>query len=267
MLHQLFTGLLAFIFTGACGQFFSIDTLKATGPKEFSGMISSVNKYIFPKFNSNVRAAAAKKINDHLTEDLLETKLGEEKQSIFENVWGSEEFQIPRLTDISWQIISNTGKILSVNMSGQGCGAYCEGFTRGYNYNSMTGNTLHLDSILNPSGTKRLCDSLDKSKREIITNFIDKVKLNIKNGKGDPGRDPEMLEMYQSCLEWNFSIYPEYVNSMDFTIENEQLSVVLGRCSAHVNQALDELGEFTFKIQLRDWKQYLTPLGASLLKK
>lgn len=249
-------------------QFFQIDTIKGTGPKEYSSLINADNKYIFPKFTSKTRPQVAKRINDDLTEEILVIKPGEVKKSIFENVWGDKDVHIPMRSDIAWDIRSNSAKLLSFNMSAEGCGAYCEHFTIGFTYNSKTGNRLSVDSIFGNTGARKLCDSLSKKRSNIINAFIDSVKLNLAKGNLDEeskARDQEMVEMYESCYGLNSSYCADDTEGLNFTVQGRIIIIVMERCSAHVNRALDELYEFNFEIPLTDWKNYLTPFGASLL--
>jgi hypothetical protein len=54
----------------------------------------------------------------------------------------------------------------------------------------------------------------------------------------------------------------EYIQ---FSLQQKTLVVFTGRCSAHVNRNVDELGDFEYGFSVANWKKYFSLYGQSLL--
>ena len=88
-------------------QFFTIDTLRDESPynKEFS--------FVFPVLKSTAKQDVATAINNDLISNVLKIEPGEQKRSLFENIWGKKEMDIPEVSDISFKVINNDADFLS----------------------------------------------------------------------------------------------------------------------------------------------------------
>lgn len=223
-------------------------------------------EYIFPyvKAKSN---SIANRINNTLCSDFLDVERSKIKKSIFENVWPTDENSMGRLSDISYELLNNSKRIFSISISAEGCGAYCEPFTRYYNFDLQTGKQFKLEELLTASGQKLLLAAMNKQKKELLQQKITSAKEQLRKkgsiDKDDKAYYEEMIEVYNTCLE---SQLYESLDYIQFSLQEKTLAVFTERCSAHVNRNVDELGDFEFGFSLANWKKHFTPYGLSLLK-
>lgn len=207
--------------------------------------------YSFPKVILPTKTIATK-INNDLIHDFLDIEPGKVKKSIFENVWGANE-TIPSLIDVTYKTVRNTSKLLCLELSGEGCGAYCENFTRYYTYDLTTGARLKLEQILTAAGQKLVLDSVKSGKANEIRRHIVAIKDSLTkpsmlSRQDDKEYYTEALDMYEACLT---DTYEPELQHMRFYVTDNELHVILERCSAHVNRALDDLYEFDFVFDLK----------------
>jgi hypothetical protein len=228
--------------------------------------VRKTEEYIFP-FIKAKSSTVSNRINNTLCSDFLDVDRNKIKKSIFENVWASEEKSMNRLHDISYEVLQNSSRIFSISISAEGCGAYCEGFTRYYNFNLQTGKQFLLQELLTADGKKLLLESINKQKKETLEHKIRLAKETLRRkgsslSEEDKEYYEEMIEVYNNCLERKYSSF-EYAQ---FSLQQKTLIVFTGRCSAHVNRNVDELGDFEFGFSTTNWKKHFSKYGLSLLK-
>jgi hypothetical protein len=250
-----FTLLLPFLVAGQV----TVKEIKETHPVEETG------EYIFP-FIKAKSSTVSNLINNTLCSDFLDVDRAKIKKSIFENVWPGEENPVGRLHDISYEVLQNSNRIFSISISAEGCGAYCEGFTRYYNFDLQTGKQFLLEDLLTADGRKLLLESINKQKKETLEHKIRSAKETLrKKGSSLSEEDKEyykeMIDVYNNCLERTYSSF-EYAQ---FSLQQKTLVVFTDRCSAHVNQNVDELGDFEFGFSLANWKKHFSTYGRFLL--
>ncbi len=224
-------------------------------------------EYIFPYIKAK-SSGITTRINNTLCSDFLDVERSKIKKSIFENVWPNDENSMGRLSDFSYETLHNSKRIFSISISAEGCAAYCEPFTRYYNFDLQTGKEIKLEELLTPAGKKLLLEAMNKQKKELLQQQIRSAKeLLRKKGssldKDDKEYYEEMVEVYNNCLESQLYKSLDYIQ---FSLQQKTLVVFTERCSAHVNRNVDELGEFEFGFSLANWQKHFTPYGLSLLK-
>ena len=224
--------------------------------------------YIFPSVKAKSKSVTTS-INNTLVSDFLDIERNKIKKSIFENIWPNEENSNGRLSDISYEVLQNSKRIFSISISAEGCGAYCEPFTRYYNFDLQTGKLFKPEVLFTPSGQKLLLAAINKQKKELLQQKIRSAKeLLSKKGsaidKDDQEYYQEMIEVYSNCLDTQLYTSLEYIQ---FSLQEKTLVVFTGRCSAHVNRNVDELGDFEFGFSLTNWKKHFSEYGLSLLRK
>lgn len=224
--------------------------------------------YIFPTVKAKSKSVTTS-INNTLVSDFLDIERNKIKKSIFENIWPNEENSNGRLSDISYEVLQNSKRIFSISISAEGCGAYCEPFTRYYNFDLQTGKLFKPEVLFTPSGQKLLLAAINKQKKELLQQKIRSAKeLLSKKGsaidKDDQEYYQEMIEVYSNCLDTQLYTSLEYIQ---FSLQEKTLVVFTGRCSAHVNRNVDELGDFEFGFSLANWKKHFSEYGLSLLRK
>lgn len=224
--------------------------------------------YRFPKIAIKNSLNTSEKINNTLRFEVLNTEAETPDSKIFESVWRTVQ-QSPTIHDLSYTINSIDKSLLSLSITGQGCGAYCEGFVSYFTFNLKTGNKLTLDSLFTEEGIKALTDSLNFSKQNKLKAKITQIEhtLKTKSIRNDQWKYKyysEMLKLYNECLSNNIST--EYVKNLGFVAKGKTLNVFTERCSSHYNMTLDELWTFKYIIRISTWQKHLTQYGKSLIK-
>lgn len=255
-MFSFFILLLPFLATGQV----MVKEIKETHP------VRQTEEYIFPLIKAK-SSIVSNRINNTLCDDFLDVDRSKIRKSIFENAWSVEETPIGRLHDISYEVMHNSNRVFSISISAEGCGAYCEPFTKYYNFDLQTGKLFKLEDLLTPAGKKLLLEAMNKQKKEALLHKIGSAKETLrKKGSSLSEEDKEyyeeMIEVYNNCLERKFRSF-EYVQ---FSLQQKTLVIFGERCSAHVNQNVDELGEFEFGFSLANWKKHFNTYGLSLLK-
>ena len=251
------------LFSSVCYGQAIIKTIKETNPKykEYN--------YVFPFVSVPGKKNVANKVNDYLVSDLLDIDRRKVKKSIFEHLWPTKEKPMSGLSDFSYEVLCNTKKFLSLSISAEGCGAYCEHFTSYYLFDFKTGERIKLTDLLSKEGLDQLVDSINIKKKKLLETTIKGMQDSLANQSGqlkDYDRDylEEALLLYQDCLANQQVSSIEYVK---FYITKDMLFTSTGRCSAHVNRALDDIGDFDVEFALADWKKYLTAYAKVLVTK
>jgi hypothetical protein len=241
------------------GQYFTIDTVKGMSPHAYH------NKYIFPDLKCKSNQMAAERINQDLRQDILELDSGKQYKSIFEKVWGSEENPMPMESDFSFEVVNNDDRFFCITMSAEGCGAYCEDWTRYYTWDSRTGQKIELQELFSSTGLQRFSDSLRTLRNHRIRSAVADLKKTMKKDLTASPEDAEGIQMaigiFFDCLDTART--PAV--SFGYTLDHEHLDVYLGACLPHMIRAYDEV-DYTFIFDLNKWDIYLSDYAKSLLK-
>jgi hypothetical protein len=220
--------------------------------------------YTFPILGGGNKEIA-QKINSYLVKEQLDIEYGRQKKSIFENVWQNDTVLTPVVSDLKYKVELLNKKWYSVTLSGEGCGAYCEGFDNTYNFDLRTGTLLMLDTLFTRQGQKELVDTLVQYKKKTIQEKVDEIKaiLNLDTMSAESRQDyEEMVDMYTNCVMETAEDLPY----LRYIPEKDSLKIIYGRCSAHYNMAIDELWYFEKEIPIAEWMDRLSPLGKEILK-
>ncbi|MGE3801148.1 MAG: hypothetical protein AB7H80_09025 [Candidatus Kapaibacterium sp.] len=257
-IYLLLTSVLLALFSATLkAQEFEIDTVRGVSP-----FYAYEVAYTFPSFRLIGNQAIADSINQDLLHSFLQIEPGSSYKSIFENVWGEEGQAMPNLSDLSFDIFTNNSTLLSLSISAEGCGAYCEYFTWHYTYDSKTGKEIQVADLFNAEGVEKLCTFLDAQKRNTITEFLERTRDSVSHTLFSDSSDreyyDEMISMYEDCLEYSFPTTSDY---LQFQVEGATLTFILGRCSAHYNRNADELWEYEIPIDLFEWSPNLSDYG------
>ena len=245
------------LFSQVESTYFVVDTVRDVSP-----FYAYEVAYTFPSFRLIGNQAIADSINQDLLHSFLQIEPGSSYKSIFENVWGAEERALPNLSDVSFEIFTNNSTLLSLSISAEWCGAYCEYFTLHYTYDSKTGKRIEGAEIFNAEGLEKLCAFLDAHKRNTINDFLERTKDSVSHTVFSDPSDREyyadMISMYEDCLE---NLIPTTADYFEFRVEGTTLTFILGRCSAHYNRNAYELWEYEIPIDLFEWSPYLSDYG------
>lgn len=252
---------MVFFFNEALAQA-NIDSIIDTSPK------CKKYHYVFPDIKLQNRKVAAKKINTDLRTDFLNLDSSQTNgKDIFRNIKPSNNNPMPAKSDLTFEVLNNSLNVLTISISADDCGAYCEEETEYFSYDLKTGDRIKLENVLSAEGQIELLDSINAQRVRLIREEISKINDTLAHTKHWLSNDDEqyykdMLDMYSDCLLQE--PYTDYT-TVKFYISPKYLFIDLERCSAHVNRALDELGDFQFKFDYVERRQYFTPYMKTLM--
>ncbi len=255
-MKQIFTSLILLLNISCFGQEFEITKLTETNPR-FKNQT-----YNFPLL-SGTNQIINDKINSFIISDLLDIKMGSENESIFENVWSTEEDKIPRLAFLKYKTEILNSEIYSVSFFGEGCGAYCEEFQSTYTFLMENGEQLNLENILSTSGQQRLLAEIIKYKRELL----DKAILRVENEMQNVNTSKSELEAFQMEIGLYENCFLNYktLEYFRFVPSDNVIDIYIGRCANHANRALDNVGTTKFQLKISEWENEFTELGKNLI--
>lgn len=217
----------------------------------------------FPHVRHPLTVSIADAINGDLFSQVFDAEWSE-GMSISDAIPSTNDAGIPPIGDLSYRVVENNERLLSLAISGEGCGAYCEPFTLHLNYDAATGRRIHLTELFTEAGAALLSDSVASWKRKEITDFLKETRQESGSARDDDEYIEEMIAMYEGCLSM-LDEYEEDFAYTDFAIDRGAITIYLPRCSNHAMRALDELGDFSYRIDFRRWKHDLTPYGKKVL--
>jgi hypothetical protein len=202
---RILTIILVFIGTIAFGQSVQIDTFRLETSERFKEIqsdkmnfpiIRSGNKEIDSLINYDLKNRFTK--NEYPTERLDSTLLK----------WAGDQ-----IVFLDFQVTYNQNEILSINVSAEGCGAYCTGWTDYYNYSTSNGEWLNISDVIdNVAEFKSIVDK-DRKEQYSEQKQLLKEMINDKDSGLDESTYEWALENYNDCeknsdLE-SFAIYPD----------------------------------------------------------
>lgn len=145
-----------------------------------------------------------------------------------------------------------------VTIDGEGCGAYCEGYTQQYVFDIYTGQPITLVDFFSAAALTSLEQKIKEINKKRIEPFI-KEKPKDSWGEGVKLQ----YSMYKYCYESRFvedtyHIFNKLDQERKFKIENGNIVITFGRCSNHQSRGVDEIGQFINKFSFKELEAYLT---------
>jgi len=218
---------------------------------------------------------AATRINHALYLDLLELPAPVKRQDGLKVKKRGEGQGMAPIADIGFVVDRADARLLALSIAAEGCGAYCEGFTRSYVFDAGNGRQVRAADLFTTAGADAIAVLLARQRgariKTEIARLLAAADPATKTGKAktDEERESsrEAAEMYQGCL-------PQYAEPVrgaealsgdEIRIKGSSLAFVRGRCSNHAMQALDELGEFSNALTVKDLTPHLSAYGKHLL--
>jgi hypothetical protein len=206
---KILTILLVFIGIGAFGQNVQIDTLivklkVSDSFKELQSdrmnfpIIKTGNKEIDSLINFDLKNKFTS--NEYPTDSIDSTLIK----------WADDQ-----IIDIDFKVTYNKNGILSINISAEGCGAYCSYWTEYFNYSTVTGKTLDFSEIIDTTGEFKTRVFKEKESQFKKQKIELKEMLNDKEAELDQSTYEWALEYYENCENSfdlkSFSIYPDFI--------------------------------------------------------
>ncbi|WP_411768927.1 hypothetical protein [Winogradskyella sp. A3E31] len=204
---KILTILLVFIGIGAFGQNVQIDTLNLKKSERFKELQSE-------KMNYPLIRTGNKEIDSFINFDLKNKFTSNEypTESIDSTLikWAGDQ-----IIHLDFNVTYNQNGILSLNVSAEGCGAYCSYWTEYFNYSTVTGNSLDISEIIDISGEFKTSIFKDKETQFKKQKIELKEMLNDSEAELDQSTYEWALEYYENCENSfdlkSFSIYPDYI--------------------------------------------------------
>ena len=168
-------------------------------------------------------------------------------------LWGSEEGEdLPRIYGLSWSCERSALRVLTIQLSGEYCGAHCEGFRTHYLFDLRTGMNLTFDRIFTVDGLIAVNDSLARLWHRRISDHIQLFEDSLRHDQV-PAETREVLteaiEMFRNCREGRLKNDP-FVENM--VLIADRLRFTIARCSDHNNRELDDLDPLELDLS-REW--------------
>ncbi|MFZ2268805.1 MAG: hypothetical protein WAV95_14615 [Azonexus sp.] len=178
---------------------------------------------------------------------------------------------------LDFSVRHNDGRVLALEINTEGCGAYCEEFRQYFSFDAQTGRFLLIDDILTSHGLseigRRFFAERKRQYRQQIRNLRRELAQAHKTGKRkkDDIEDTEFrIALNEDCLT-PFQEMPgdaalrNALRSTRFVLTGQGLEFTAERCSNHASRALDDVGEVTLTLGLKDLAALLQPYGRYLL--
>jgi hypothetical protein len=176
---------------------------------------------------------------------------------------------------LDFSVLRNDGRILSLAINAEGCGAYCEFYVRSYGFDAATGRALSAVDLFTPSGLSAVAKEMQAERKRRYTEEIKTLKrqeaeLKRKKGKADGLSDiEERITFNEECLgqePLSNASSQDMLRYLRFSLAKNKAAVFSsGRCSAHVNRALDDVDEVDLVLLPKDLVGLLNPYGKALL--
>lgn len=188
-------------------------------------------------------------------------------------------------SDFSFSVLRNDDRVLALEVDAEGCGAYCENYSRQYNFDATTGRSIAASDIFTPAGgaallkrnlTKRMVeyriaiaglnkDAIAYRKKHRITTPWPQPRPDTKQDEEEL-RIASTIAMYEDCLE-SMPEYGKYyrLTEIPLRIDGESITFLYGRCSNHAMRALDDVGDQRVAYKSADLATYFTAYGKYLM--
>lgn len=205
------------------------------------------------------------KINSFISKRELDLDYKKAKKNIFEQITKNRKRgMMGRGFPIDYEIHLLNDNFYSVTISGEDCGAYCENHDTRYNFDLKTGNQIELLNLINTNKLTQLLDTLNLIRETMINGEIKRADSILKFQKIDSSEleyYTEMLELFIRCIEYKLESF-EY---LDFYFTPKELIITSERCSVHYNRAMDEIGEFKYKLDYVKWAHFFSDYGKNVI--
>jgi hypothetical protein len=220
----------------------------------------------FP-FVTGANAPVATRINNQLFIDtfqvLAPARASDGLSEVSTQTWQNQP-------EIDFKVLRNDGRIFSVAVQAESCGAYCESRTLSYAFDVASGRHLGSEDIFTAAGRKALDKKLKAANLAAIQAEISRLKneqTKAGSSKSEAAQErTEALDMYKACAEQRQS--PDADSALApgaLQIQAKAVVVSMERCSNHALRALDKVGNFSLRLSPDQLAPWLSDYGRYLL--
>jgi hypothetical protein len=168
----------------------------------------------------------------------------------------------------------NDGRVLTINISAEGCGAYCENYDVDYNFDARTGRLLALEDLIRPTAFAALARRMNQESRRLYTQQLKSLRqeLAAARKKRPPAADEienlqQRIELNEGCLgeggegRWR----ADGLDYLGLSLAKPGLTLRAGRCSNHASRALDDVGDIVLTLPPSELAPLLNDYGRALI--
>ena len=203
----------------------------------------------FPVFNSSKKSLALEKINQHLQLSELELLVGHEKENIFEIVTNNASALYGPKATISFEIINNSNKILSLSFNESSCGMTCWYWDQYFNFNTANGDLITVEDLFTPEGFKKFKPFILKRRVDNMAAQLESDSISM-----SPEFKDEFLKLKTISIEKD--------DLSDFFIKDNSLFIA-GENLLSKNERFSGI-DMTCEFQLKEFKFYLNDYGKTV---
>ena len=168
-----------------------------------------------------------------------------------------------RMPNLGYVVLRNDGRVLSLRVEGEGCGAYCESFTAGHAFDAATGRHLSPGDLFTAEGLADIARKVHANNAARLRKEI--AALGSKARSKDEERE-DKIALYTECLTSRQDPAYQKIEAMGrMEIDAKGVLFSQGRCSNHAMRALDDLDGFSTRFTPAQLGPSLTPYGRALL--
>jgi hypothetical protein len=236
-----------------------VDTIRDVQPHAPHGV------YSIPRVRT-LQPAIGGRIHQHLCVDLLgvdpDTAAASE---LFSLAWGDTEGGMPRLYIYGWTLERPFKEVIDIKIDAEGCGAYCEGFTKHYVYDLRNGNYIGYDSLFMPAGLAEVNDSLNKIWKQIVQDHVTVLNDSLVRTSSPEERERfrQTIDLYTACVDERLGAAPYVADIMPLS---SGMRFFIARCGPHVIRELDELDVVEIDLPYVWLDQWFKPELGSLFR-
>lgn len=216
-----------------------------------------------------------KKINDYLYIDLLQTPAPANATDGVTRHPNKDAYDaLAGTTSLEYKVNVSNDKLLTIAVSSEYCGAYCEEGETSYSFDALSGRHILLEDIFNPDSMEPLKSRLYQARITTLKQTIKGLQQELAANRIKDKKNPEVSEledkvtMYQTCLteQAQLNKEPGYSDELgSFTLDAKGVSFAHGRCSNHAMRALDEIDVFHNTLDYKALRPYFTNYAKVLL--
>ncbi|MBS1160355.1 MAG: hypothetical protein H6R15_2774 [Proteobacteria bacterium] len=178
---------------------------------------------------------------------------------------------------LDFSVRYNDGRVLALEINAEGCGAYCEDYQQYFNFDAQTGRFLLIDDILTPRGLSEVGRRFFAERKRLYRQQIRTLRRELANVQKAGKRKKDAVEDTEDRLALNEDCLAQFqetpgdaalrnsLRSTRFILTDKGIVFTAGRCSNHASRALDDVGEVTWPLGLKDLAALLQPYGRYLL--
>jgi hypothetical protein len=219
--------------------------------------------YSFPRVSTPEDPGIAARINKDICTEFLEVDPDTAHRGIFTKVWGEPGGSgMPSVNALTWSWTRPVPDVISVELTGEFCGAYCEDFIIHYNYDLRNGERLRYDRLFTESGLREVTDSLSRRWRVSVHQEVDKLKAQravVDTSLSEAEMLRRAITLYTDCMEERSIPYVD-----DLIPRSGVMIFRMSRCSNHADRAIDELAAVELELSYAWLAPYFRRAVASL---